>query len=128
MRHVLHLMQPARPGVRGGDEGRPTGPCAFPATDGSAESATSTVAIRNHRSTSIPVFGRNAQIADNSSLPGERAKSTRGVNLSKAETRHKAQTGSEYTAVCGGKKVPSKTPCISPSTRIVTSIPRWIKV
>jgi hypothetical protein len=24
MRHVLHLMQPARPGGRGGDEGRPT--------------------------------------------------------------------------------------------------------
>ena len=36
MRHVLHLMQPARPGGRGGDEGGPTGPCAFPATDGSA--------------------------------------------------------------------------------------------
>jgi hypothetical protein len=25
MRHVLHLMQPARPGGRGGDEGGPTG-------------------------------------------------------------------------------------------------------
>jgi hypothetical protein len=26
-------------------------------------------------------------------------------NLSKAETRHKAQTGSDYTAVCGGKEL-----------------------
>lgn len=45
------------------------------------------------------------KIADNSGLPGERAKSTRGGNLSKAETRHKAQTGSDYTAVCGGKEL-----------------------
>jgi hypothetical protein len=48
---------------------------------------------------------QGAQIADNSGLPGERAKSTRGGNLSKAETRHKAQTGSDYTAVCGGKEL-----------------------
>ena len=66
--------------------------------------ATSTVAVRSNRSTSIPA-GRFAQIADNSGLPGERAKSTRGGNLSKAETRHKAQTGSDYTAVCGGKEL-----------------------
>ena len=52
-----------------------------------------------------PARGCNAQIADNSGLPGERAKSTRGGNLSKAETRHKAQTGSDYTAVCGGKEL-----------------------
>jgi hypothetical protein len=62
------------------------------------------VATRNVRLTSTPA-GRSAQIADNSGLPGERAKSTRGGNLSKAETRHKAQTGSDYTAVCGGKEL-----------------------
>jgi hypothetical protein len=37
MRHVLHLMQPARPGGQSGDEGGPTRPCAFPAIDGSAD-------------------------------------------------------------------------------------------
>ena len=63
MRHVLHLMQPARPGGRGGDEGGPTGPCAFPATDGSAD-----LRLPPRRSAIIALpqfrfFGRNAQIA-----------------------------------------------------------------
>ena len=68
----------------------------------------SRIGIRNVRLTSTPAGLRHvafAQIADNSGLPGERAKSTRGGNLSKAETRHKAQTGSDYTAVCGGKEL-----------------------
>jgi hypothetical protein len=54
MRHVLHLMQPARPGGRGGDEGRPTGPCAFPRDRWVSRSATSTVTIRNDGFTSKP--------------------------------------------------------------------------
>ena len=33
----MRLMQPARPGGQGGDERGPTGRCAFPATDGSAD-------------------------------------------------------------------------------------------
>jgi hypothetical protein len=64
----------------------------------------SKAAVRYVRNTSTPAISF-AQIADNSGLPGERAKSTRGGNLSKAETRHKAQTGSDYTAVCGGKEL-----------------------
>ena len=58
----MRLMQPARPGGQGGDERGPTGRCAFPATDGSADLRLlppSQSAIMG--STSIPVFGRNAQ-------------------------------------------------------------------
>jgi hypothetical protein len=54
MRNVLHLMQSARPGARGGDEGRPTGQDETGRRV--SRFATSTAAIRNHRSRSIPVF------------------------------------------------------------------------
>jgi hypothetical protein len=47
--------------------------------------------------------GRNAQIADNSGLPGERAKSNAAVISQRRKLVGKAQTRSDYTAVCAGK-------------------------
>jgi len=86
MRHVLHLMQRAGPGGRGGDEGGPTGPCAFPATDGSAD-----LRLPPPRSAIIALhqlrfFGRNAQIADAPGWRGEWMRSkSRAARVSNRE-------------------------------------------